>query len=67
MQHTDPMYFKYTYETNGKTGPQARATLRAEHDFDPSTPEKHTVELELFVEEDGSVRQTPMIVEHEFE
>jgi hypothetical protein len=43
-------YFRYTYTTGPGKGDEATATIKAEADFDPSTPEVHTVVYELRVD-----------------
>lgn len=55
----EPTYFRYTYETGPDTGHNATATIIAEANFDPATPEKHTLTKQLYVDEDA----TPRVVE----
>ena len=50
------------------TGPGARVKLKAEADFDPSSPEHHTITQELYVDPDTQeVVVTPPVVRNEFE
>lgn len=60
-------YFRYTYETGPGTGDEATATLKATHNFDPSTPWKHTVTQNIEVMDGGVVRVQSRFTEHEFE
>lgn len=57
--------FRYVYETGPGTGADATATIRAEANFDPTTPKHHTVTLELYVGSDFGAKATPTITEHE--
>jgi hypothetical protein len=64
----DPTPFRFTYETNDASGPGAEAVLRAEADFDPSTPERHTMEVRLEIDPTTQeVIVMPMITENEYE
>jgi hypothetical protein len=47
LPETSP--FRYTYKTNGETGTQAEATLTAEADFNPDSPERHTIVVRFYV------------------
>lgn len=62
----DDQYFRYVYETGTGTGDEATATLKATHNFDPSTPRQHTVIQELEVLPGGATAH-PRFTQDEFE
>jgi hypothetical protein len=59
--------FRITYITNGVSGPGAQVILRAEADFDPSTPERHTLEQTITVGVDGRISTSQVVQTNEFE
>jgi hypothetical protein len=66
VRYDEDVYFRYTYETGPGTGPDATTRVIAEANFDPSTPEHHTLVREISVGDDGVVISAPKI-EHEFQ
>lgn len=64
----EPTPFRFTYETNGMSGPGAEAVIRAEADFDPSTTEHHTMEVRLKIDPvTQEVIVMPMVTTNEYE
>lgn len=64
----DPLYFKYTYETQPGFGEGAVVIIRAEADFKPDTPEVHTMEQRIFIDSQyQEVVISPPFVMNEFE
>lgn len=60
-------YFRYTYTTGPGVGKEATATILAEADFDPSTPQVHTILYTLHVDaESEEVVISEPIITHEF-
>ncbi len=63
---TSPMYFQYTYESNG-SGTEAAATFTAKHDFDPSSNEAHTVTRKMTVDNSSkNVVVLPAVTSNEY-
>ena len=63
----EPSYFRYTYETGPGTGEDATATFRAEANFDPDTPEHHTITLTVHTTLGDGASAEPAVTEHEFQ
>ena len=60
--------FRYTYTTGAGGGSGASATIVAEADFDPSTPELHTITVEISVDDmTQEVFVAPPVVTNEFD
>lgn len=56
----EDVYFRFTYETGPGTGKDATARVTAEANFDPATPEHHTIVQELHMTvSDGIVASPP--------
>ncbi len=68
VDFSEERQYCYTYETSGEAGPNAKATFLAQHDFDPSNPEAHTVEMELgWDAKQQKLVLSPRITRHEFQ
>ena len=63
---SERLYFRYTYRTNGKRGPGARAIIRAVHDFDPSVAGIYTYQVTLTIGADGRVHRSQPIIKNKF-
>lgn len=64
----EELQFRYVYTTGPKRGADASATIKAIADFDPSTPEKHTVVQEITVDNDSqTVVLGQPVTKNEFE
>jgi hypothetical protein len=59
--------FRFTYITNGITGPGAQVIVRAEADFDPTSPEIHVLEQTLTVDANGRVSTSDVVETNAFE
>jgi hypothetical protein len=66
--YEQPLYFQYTYETNGERGSKAEATVRAVHDFNPQTEQMHTIEIYIQVDpQTGAAVISPAVTIHDME
>lgn len=63
--HAEHTQFRYTFETGSGIGEEATATITAEANFDPSTPEYHTVIQEMYVDPMRGCVANPMYTVHE--
>ncbi len=60
-------HFRYTYSTGPGTGPDASALITAEADFDPASPEVHTILVELEIDnESQEIIVRPPVTMNEF-
>ena len=60
--------WRYTYTTGEECGEGATATFRAERDFDPATPQAHTMEQRVQVDPvTQQVYISPMVTTSEYQ